>query len=81
MLCLDETMKNAPRHRRVNMSGGDAAGFYLTRFFRKMMALVTFSLPVSLTTQYRLLPLFLVGFIYFKTPFHTRLTLTRRYTV
>jgi len=45
MLCLDETMKNAPRHRRVNMSGGDAVGFYLTRFFRKMMALVTFSLP------------------------------------
>lgn len=49
MLCLDETMKNGPSRWHVNIRAGDAPavlGSYLIRFFFKMIALVTFSLPV-----------------------------------
>lgn len=85
MLCLDETMKNSPSWRHVNIRAGAAPtvlGSYLIRFSFKMIALVTFSQAVCQLDITILPPLltFLLGFIYFKTPFHTPLTLTRHYT-
>lgn len=63
-------------------SCSDSPGFLFNPVSFKMIALVTFS-PAVCQLDIAILPLlltFLLGFIYFKTPFHTRLILTRYYT-